>query len=156
MISIKVFDSNLLKIDKMSYKSIDNYYIGYITMKDSDYVKIIIVNPLYLTIDKVDGYIEASNGSKYLILASTDKNKEVLKKYTELWDGIKYQMKTINGGEAGEYKKEYMKIKFESNDNLPLNKTLKLYNLTLIVRSIFQENNKYYRQVFLDVCLYEL
>ena len=47
-----------MKIDKKSYKIIDIYYIGYITMKDSDYVKINIVNRLNLIIDKVDGYIE--------------------------------------------------------------------------------------------------
>ena len=58
MINIKDFDSNLLKIDKKSYKNIDIYYIGYITMKDSDYVKINSVNPLYLIIDKVDVCIE--------------------------------------------------------------------------------------------------
>ena len=49
-----------------------------------------------------------------------------------------------------------MKIKFESDDNLPLNKTLKLHNLTLIVRSVFQEEGKYYPLVFLDKCLYDL
>ena len=54
MINIKNFDPNLLKIDKKSYKNIDIYYIGYITMKDSDYVKINSVNPLYLIIDQVD------------------------------------------------------------------------------------------------------
>ena len=56
MINIKDFDSNLLKIDKNSYKNIDIYYIGYITMKDSDYVKINSVNPLYLIISEVDWY----------------------------------------------------------------------------------------------------
>ena len=49
-----------------------------------------------------------------------------------------------------------MKIKLNSDDDLPLNKTLKLQNLTLITRSVFQENDKYYPQVFLDECLYEL
>ena len=58
MINIKDFDPNLLKIDKKSYKNIDIYYIGYITMKDSDYVKIKLVNPLYLIISEVDGHIE--------------------------------------------------------------------------------------------------
>ena len=52
--------------------------------------------------------------NKYLISASTDKNKIVLTKYTKFWDEIKYLIKTINGGEAGEYEKEYMKIKFNS------------------------------------------
>ena len=58
MINIQDFNWNLLKIDKKSHKSIDIYYTGYITMKDSDYLKINSVNPLYLIIGKVDGYIE--------------------------------------------------------------------------------------------------
>ena len=53
--NIKNFDPNLLKIDKKSYKNIDIYYIGYITMKDSEYVKINIVNHLYLIINEVYG-----------------------------------------------------------------------------------------------------
>ena len=58
MVNIKNFDSNLLKIDKKLYKNINIYYIGYITMKDSDYVKINSVKPLYLIIGEADGYIE--------------------------------------------------------------------------------------------------
>ena len=58
MINIKDFDPNLLKIDKKSYKNIDIYYIGYITMKDSDYVKINSVNPFYLIIDAIEGHVE--------------------------------------------------------------------------------------------------
>ena len=58
MISIIDFDPNLLKMDKKSYKNIGIYYIEYITMKNSDYVKINSVNPLYLIIGEVDGPIE--------------------------------------------------------------------------------------------------
>ena len=58
-------------------------------MKDFDYVKINIEDPLYLIIGEVDGYFEEINGNKYLILISTDKNKEVLTKYMKTWDGIK-------------------------------------------------------------------
>ena len=60
-------------------------------------------------------------------MVSTDKNKEVLIKYTELWDKIKNLTKKIND-KPGEYQKDFMKIKFNSNDNLPLNKILKLHN----------------------------
>ena len=56
----------------------------------------------------------------------------------------------------GEYEKDFMKIKFSSDDNLPLNKILKLHMLTVIVRSVFEKDGKYYPQVFLDECLYEL
>ena len=52
--------------------------------------------------------------------------------------------------------KDYMKIKFNLDDNLPLNKILKLYNLTIILKSAFEEDCKYYPQVFLDECLYEV
>ena len=53
---------------------------------------------MYLIIGKVDGYIEENDGNKYLVFDSTDENKEVLKKYTELWDGIKNEIETKNGG----------------------------------------------------------
>ena len=62
----------------------------------------------------------------------------VLEKYTKLWDEIKYHIKIVNGGESAECRKDYMKIKFNSDDNLPLNKIVKLHNLTIIVRSVFE------------------
>ena len=58
-------------------------------MKDSKYFNIDSVNPLYLTIGEVDSSIEEKNGNKYIVFASTDKNKEVSEKCTKLWDGIK-------------------------------------------------------------------
>ena len=137
MIDIKNSDSKLLKIDKKSYKNIDIYYIRYITIKNiGDYESIHSVNPLYLVIGEVDGYIKEKNGNKYL--TSTDKNKEILTKYTELWDNIKSVIEKINNKPA-ENGKSFMKIKFNSDDNLPLKKILKLHNLTIVVRSIFQE-----------------
>ena len=74
MINIKNLDSNLLKTDQKSYKNIDIYYIGYITIKKiDDYKNIYIANPLYLIVNTADGHIEEKNGSKYLTIASTDK-----------------------------------------------------------------------------------
>ena len=125
-------------------------------MKDSDYVKIKSVNPLYMIISEVDGHFEEKNGNKYLILDSVNKNKEVLKKYAELWDGIKNEIVTINSCKPDEYGKDFMKVKFNSDNSLPLNKTLKLHNMTIIIRSVFEEDGKFYLQVFLDECLYEL
>ena len=124
-------------------------------MQDFNYLNINSVNPLYLIIDEVDGYIERKNGNKYLILDSADKNKKVLIKYTKLWDGIKNSIEKINN-ESGEYGNDFMKIKFNSDDNLPLNKTLKLPNMTTTIRSVFEEDVKCYPHVFLDECLYEL
>ena len=145
MINIKNFDSILLKVDKKSYKNIGIFHIGYIKMKSiSDYENSNSVNPQYLIIGEVDGYSEEINGNKYLNFASTDKNKEVSEKYARLWDETKYHIQTINTDKSGEYKKDYMKIKFNSDDDLPLNKILKLHNLTIIVRSVFEEDGKYY------------
>ena len=64
MINIKDFNLSLIKTDKKSYKNIGIYYIGYITVKDPDHVKINSVNPLYLIIGNVDGYIEENNENK--------------------------------------------------------------------------------------------
>ena len=80
----------------------------------------------------------------------------MLEKYAKLLDEIKYHIQTINAGKSGEYDKDYMKIKFNLDDNLPLNKILKLHMLTIIVRSVFEEDGKYYPQIFLDECLYVL
>ena len=89
MINIKKFDSNLLKIDKKSYKDIGIYNIGYITIKKIDDCKnIYSVNPLYLRINHANGYIEEKGMNKYLIFDSTDENKELLKEYNDLIFGM--------------------------------------------------------------------
>ena len=81
MVNIEVFDPNLVKIEKKSYKNIDIYYIGYITIKKIDYYENIYnVNPLYLIIGEVDGHIEEKHESKYLVFDSADENREVFKK----------------------------------------------------------------------------
>ena len=82
------------------------------------------------------------NGNKYLIFSSTDKKKKVLAKYTELCDRIKKLIEKI-GNKLDKYGKDFMKIKINSDDNLPLNEIIKPHNLTIIVRSVFQEDNKY-------------
>ena len=53
---------------------------------------------------------------------STDDNKELLEKYTEIWDEIKNEIETVNGGKKGEYGNHFMNIKFDTDDVLPLNK----------------------------------
>ena len=154
MINYKNFDSNLLIIHKKSSKKISIYYIGYITKKYKYAIN--SVNPLYLIVNKVDGFIKEKGGNKYLNFAFTDKNSEVLKKYADIWSGIKTPIEKINSGKSGEYRKDYMKIKINSDDYLLLNKQLKFINLTIIVRAVFDQDNKYYPQIFLDEWLYEL
>ena len=124
MINIEDFDSSLVKKDKKSCKNIGICNIVYITIKNvSDYESINSVNPLYLIIDKVDGYIEEKYGNKNLTFASTDENKKVLEKYKKLPNQIKNKIEDYYM-EKGGYQKDFMKIKFNSDDNLPLNKIL--------------------------------
>ena len=75
-------------------------------------------NSLYLIFNNVDVYIEENNENKYLIFASTDKNKEVLENYTELWDEIKDQIETISDVKPIKYEKDFIKLKFELHDDL--------------------------------------
>ena len=76
IINIKNFDPNKIKIDEKSYKTILIYYIGYVTIKDLQYVKINSVNILYLIINKVNGYLEESNKNKYFTLVPANESKE--------------------------------------------------------------------------------
>ena len=118
--NIKNFDPALLKLDKKSSIGANIYYIGYVTKKPE--YNINSVNPLHLVIGEIDGFIEEEDGRKYIAL--TGSNSEVLNKYAEVWRGIKDQIKKINGS-VGEYDKDDMKIKFDSEDNLSLNTVLK-------------------------------
>ena len=125
IIDIKTFYSNMLKLDKKSYKNLDIYNIGYVTVKTigSGY-DINSVNPLYLRIGNANEYIEEINENKYLVFDDTHKNKKILKKYHDVFNGIMSKIREIDDDWL-EYLKDYMKIKFSSDDNLPLN-TIKI------------------------------
>ena len=112
LINVKDFDAKLLKLDKKTSMGLGIYYIGYVTKKPEWNVN--SVNPLYLMINRTDGFIEEKNGDKYLNISNTDRNSEVLKKYSEVWNGIKDCIRKINNSDLGEYDKDFMKIKFNS------------------------------------------
>ena len=84
-----------------------------------------------------------------------DENKELIKKYNDVLNGNMNKIKKINSDDC-DYEKDYMKIRFNSDDNLPLNKQLNFHNMTLTIRSVFKEDDKLYPRVFLDDTLYEL
>ena len=153
IIDLESFKSNLLKIDKKSYKDIGIYNIGYITIKKiDDCENIYSVNPLDLLINHASGYIEEKDANKYLIFDSTDENKELLNNYTDVWNGIKDKIKEGSG--ECDYEEDYMKIKF--NSDFTSNKPLKFHLMTITIRSVFEDDGKLYLQVFLDDTLYEL
>ena len=107
-INLKDFDARLLKVDKKNYKEIGIYYIGYVTVKKfANCNNINSVNPLYLMINKMIGHFEEKNENKYLVLDDVDENKEVSKKYEEVWESVKKDIETINGGVRVEYWKDF-------------------------------------------------
>ena len=122
IINIENFDPNI-KIDEKSDKNILIYCIRYVMIKDSKYVKINSVNPLYLIFRNVSGYFEEINKSKYLTLVPTNESKEKIKKYEELWSNIKDLIRSITKN-SDDYDEKYMKIKFNSDDVIALNKTI--------------------------------
>ena len=106
IIDLENLKSNLLKIDEKSYKDIGIYNIGYITIKKiDDYENIYSVNPLYLIIAHASGYIEEKGVNEYLVFDPTDENKELLKNYNDVFNGIRDKIKKISRDKC-DYKKD--------------------------------------------------
>ena len=106
-------------------------------------------------IKKIKGHFEEVDVDKYLIISS--ENCDIMQKYQEVFDGVKEIIKKINDyGQPIKYDDNYMKIKFNTGDNIPLNKIIYFPTITIIIRSIIQKDDKYYPQLFLDECLYQV
>ena len=88
----------------------------------------------------MNGYFEEINRNKYLTLVPTNESKEKIKKYEELWIKIRDFIRSITK-HLEYYDEKYLKIKFNSDDELPLNKTIKIPTITIVVRAIFLKNN---------------
>ena len=151
MTNIKALDMSLAGVNQISLlngKAL-SYEIEY-------YGNYINTYPLYFVFNDVDVYFSCVDGEKYLVFALTDKNKEMLKDYKEFWDKFKEEIKTMKGGVAFEYDKDFMRIRFECNNGLPLNKIMNDPVCVIIARSVFEEKNgKFYPQVFLYSCCLE-
>ena len=132
------FDGALLKIDKKNYKDLDFYNIGYVTTKKNlgcGY-DVNSVNPLYLNITHVYGYIEEKDGYKYLVADSAD--SEVFRKHNDVFDSIKNKINEIDDNKY-DYGVGYNKIKFSSDDDSPLNKLLKFSIMTITIRCVIMD-----------------
>ena len=105
-------------------------------------------------INKIKGHFEEVDGDKYLI--SSSENGDIMQKYQEVFDGIKEIIKKINDySQPIKYDDNYMKIKFNTDDNILLNK-IYLPAITITIRSVTKKDATYYLQLFLDDCLYEV
>ena len=153
MTNIKTFDLNLSIMNKISFEKNADWVIYEIrTFKNLDKE-----NSLYLIFNNADAYTEYNpteddSKTKFFVFPFTNKNREALENYTELWDKIKNQIETVNGDNPIEYGKDFMKARFESNDELPLSKILNVPVHIIIVKSVFQEESNYYPQVLLHEC----
>ena len=88
-------------------------------------------------------------------LVSTNEIKENIKKYEKLWSKIRDLIISITKN-VDDYDEKYVKIKFNSDDAFFVNKTIEIRTTTIVATAVFDENNKYYPQVFLDECLYKI
>ena len=128
-----------IEIDKKYYKNIFINYIGYKTIKKD--MKIYIAIPLYLIFGKVNEYFEGIKGNKYLTLVPINESKEKIKKYEKLLIKIRDLIRSITKN-LDDYDQKYMKIKFDSDGNLSLNKTIQIPIVTIVIRAAFQEKKK--------------
>ena len=128
-------------MDEKSYKNILIYYIQYVTI--NEYLNIKSVNPFYFTFRDVNGYFEEITGNKCLTLVPTNKSKEKIKKYEKLGIKIIDLIRSITKN-SDDYEEKYIRIKFDSDDELPLNKAMEIPTIIIVVRTIFLENNKCY------------
>ena len=109
------------------------------------------VNPLYLkTIIINSQFKKGKDDAWYLVIS----DKDVYKNLVDIFESIKKKI-TEKSWDALEYDKEYMKIKFESNNIFPIDKDVNIYTATIIIRAIFAKYGKYYPQLFLDDGLYK-
>ena len=109
---------------------------------------------MYIIFDKVNGYFEEINRNKYLTLVPRNESKGKIKQCEKLWIKIRVLVRSMTKN-VDDYGEKYMKIKFDSDDNLHLNEAIEIPIMAIVIRAVFHENNKYYPQVFLDECLYK-
>ena len=111
------------------------------------------VNPLYLRIRNLRGKFKKGKDDNawYLIISGDADN---LRKFANIWKRIRAKIEETSD-DFVQYDKDYMKIKFESNDILPTDNIINMHQVTIIIRLVFQKDDKLYPQIYLDDCLYK-
>ena len=139
---------------KKDLNDIDIYYLGYEYKKKNSKCDVInSVNPLYLTIVDINGQIEKGKDDVWhLIMCGDD---DVFTKLADIFESIKNKI-TEKTWDAVKYDKDYMNIKFESNDILPVGNDVNIHLATIIIRAFFAQDGKYYPQLLLDDGLHKL
>ena len=136
VVNIVDFNPKRLNIQKEGSGELCIYYIKY--NKD----------PFYLVIDDLKGYFEENNDNKYLTMSKSQKMM-----YTRIWEEIKKVLNEVD--EFSNYDKNYDVISFDNDDILSLNSIINIYSITIIIKSVFKDNNKFYPQIHLTNCMYK-
>ena len=150
MVNVLNFEASNLKLDRKTWKDLDIYYIGYNDEKPDWNAN--SVNPLSLINNRVNGYVSEKNGNKFLTI---DKGDAVLKKFGQVFSGIKCHIGKASDEEVN-FNSDYDKIKFLSDDSLPLGKLIYFQTFTAVIRCVFKRDGVFCRQVYLDDCLYQI
>ena len=153
IIDLDEFDESKIKVDKKGYNDIDIYHLGYEHKKKISECNVINrVNPLYLRIVYLNGQFEKGKyDTWYLVISYKD---DVYGKLMDIFESIKNKI-TEKTWDIVEYDQEYMKIKFESDNILSTDKDVNIRMATIIIRTIFAQDSRYYPQLFLDSGLYK-
>ena len=152
IINLDEFDESKIKVDKKDFNDIDIYYLGYEHKKKISECNVInSINPFYLRTVDMNGQFEKGKDDAWYLIISDD---DVFKKHVDIFESIKNKV-TEKPWDAVEYDKDYMKIKFESNNILPASKDVNIRMATIIIRAILVQDGKYYPQLFLDDGLYK-
>ena len=152
IIDLDEFDESKIKVDKKDFNDIDIYYLGYEYKKKITECKIISVNPLYLRILGIKGQFEkGKDDAWYLVISDKD---DVYKKLIDIFESIKNEI-IEKTWDALKHDKDYMKIKFESNNIFPTDEDVNIPIATIVIRAIFAKDGKYYSELFLDDGLYK-
>ena len=153
IIDLDEFDGTEIKADKKDFNDIDIYYLGYeYKNKITECNVIKSVNPLYLRIVDIKGQFEKGKDDVWYLVIS-DKGY-VYEKLVDISESIKNEI-IEKAWNAFEYDKDYVKIKFESNNTFPTDEDVNISIATIVIRAIFAKDGKYYPQLFLDDGLYK-
>ena len=154
IIDFDEFDESKIKIDKKDFNDINIYYLGYEYKKKITECNVInSVNPIYLRIRDITGQFKKNkDGNAWYLIISDD--ADILRKFANIWKSIRASIEE-NTDDIVQYDKNDMKIKFESNDNLPTDNIINMHQVTIIIRLVFQRGKKLYPQIYLDDCLYK-
>ena len=141
IIKLEDFDFDNILVDEKSHENILIYDISCKTLAGP--------KPLRIRFDKIDGYIRIYDGTRYLVLLGPEK-------YDAIYNRIRYLV-SLTSGITDVFAHYFAKIKVDSYDSFPVEKTLTLHNVVILIKSILnKDQNHYYYKIFLEKCSYQL